>query len=85
MMIDKLGRFSVIFYKGDNFCDILFAFLHIRLFLKRGLLITLWSKLFPFRADPFSEGCQNSFDGTTSPENVYIHSPRLRCFVACTS
>ena len=31
--LDTLCRF----YKGDNFCDILFAFLHTKPFLKRGL------------------------------------------------
>ena len=33
-----LGRFSDIFYKQDKFCDFLFAFLHTRPLLKRGLL-----------------------------------------------
>ena len=33
-----LGRLSTIFCKGDNFCDFLFAFLHIESLLKRGLL-----------------------------------------------
>ena len=27
--LDTLGRFSALFYKGDNFCDFLFAFLHM--------------------------------------------------------
>ena len=26
--LDTLGRFSFMFFKGDNFCDFLFAFLH---------------------------------------------------------
>ena len=26
--LDALGRFSAIFYKEDNFCDFLFAFLN---------------------------------------------------------
>ena len=26
--LDTLGRFSFILYKGDNFCDFLFVFLH---------------------------------------------------------
>ena len=30
--------FSAIFYKGDNFCDLLFALLHTNPLLKRGLL-----------------------------------------------
>ena len=36
--LDTLGRFSAIFYKGDNFCDFLFASLHINPLLRRGLL-----------------------------------------------
>ena len=36
--LDAFGRFSMIFCKGDNFCDFLFAFLNTKLFLKRGLL-----------------------------------------------
>ena len=30
-----MDRFSAMFYKGDNFCDFLFAFLHINSFLQR--------------------------------------------------
>ena len=33
-----LVDFLLFFYKGDYFCDILFAFMHIRPHLKRGLL-----------------------------------------------
>ena len=36
--VDILGTFPSILYKGDNFCDFLFAFLHTNLFLKRALL-----------------------------------------------
>ena len=32
------GSFSTIFYKGDNFCDFLYTFLHTKPLLKRGLL-----------------------------------------------
>ena len=36
--LDILGNFSAIFYKGDNFCDFRFAFLHTKSLLQRGLL-----------------------------------------------
>ena len=32
--LDKLGRLSAIFHKGDNFCDFLFAFLQRKPLLK---------------------------------------------------
>ena len=32
---DTHGRFSAIFYKEDNYCDFLFAFLHTKSVLKR--------------------------------------------------
>ena len=35
---DTPCRLSVILSKGDNFCDFLFAFLHTKSLLKRGLL-----------------------------------------------
>ena len=35
---DTFGKFSTIVYKGDNFCHFLFAFLHTKSPLKRGLL-----------------------------------------------
>ena len=35
--LDTPARFSAIFYKGDNFCGFLFAFLHIKILLKMGL------------------------------------------------
>ena len=36
--LDTLTSFSIIFYKGDNFCDFLFPFLYFKPLLKRGLL-----------------------------------------------
>ena len=44
------------FYKGDNFCDCLFALLH--------------AKYSFIRVDPSSEGRQNIFDRVNSPESV---------------
>ena len=35
---DTLVRFSAAFYKGDNFCDFVFLFLHTKSLLKKGLL-----------------------------------------------
>ena len=35
---DTPDRFSDSSYKEDNFCDILFSFLHTKSILKRGLL-----------------------------------------------
>ena len=32
------GRFPSVFYKGDNFCDFMFTFLHTKIFPKRDLL-----------------------------------------------
>ena len=34
MNLDTLGRSSAVVYKGDNFCDFLFALLHIKTLLK---------------------------------------------------
>ena len=53
-------RFSVIVCKGDNFCDLMFAFQFTILLLKVDLLQkeecdSVGIKLFPFRVDPFSE------------------------------
>ena len=36
--MDTLGEFPAISYRGDNFYDFLFTFLHINPLLKRGLL-----------------------------------------------
>ena len=48
---------SAMFYKGDNFCDLLCAFLHTEPLLKRGLfqkerICSLGSKFSSFRVDP---------------------------------
>ena len=60
-------RFSTIFYKQDNFCNFLFAF------LKRGLLLKKkGSKFFMFRVEPFSEGMQSNSDKAASNESVSL-------------
>ena len=35
---DTVRRFCAILYKGDNLCDFLFAFLHTKSLLKKGLV-----------------------------------------------
>ena len=77
MLLDTLGKFSVIFNKGDNFCDIMLAFLYPNPLLKvvnskRREFTPKGSKLFFFRVDPFQKGGQNNFDSDTSPEIVPI-------------
>ena len=62
--LGTLGRFSAIIYKGHNFCDFLFPFLHIKLLLKgvyseRKAFAPKGSKCFPFRIDPFQNGANN--------------------------
>ena len=61
--LDTLHRFSPIFFKGDNFYDFLFSFLHTKphmkgIYSKRIEFAPLWSKFFPFRVDlfPFRSG-----------------------------
>ena len=59
---DTLGRFSAIYYKGDNFRGFLFAFSahqalsEKRVYTKKKEFASLGSKFFPFIVDPFSEG-----------------------------
>ena len=36
--LDTLSRFSAILYKGDNYCDFLFALQHTKSLFKMGLL-----------------------------------------------
>ena len=36
--LDTLDRYSTIFYTRHNFCDLLFALLHTKSFLKKGPL-----------------------------------------------
>ena len=75
--MDILGRYYVIFIKGDNFCDLLFALMYAKPLLKRGLLYkerkggllykeriwSLWEQILSlYRADPFSEGDKNNID-----------------------
>ena len=54
------GRIVVFFYKGDNFCDFLFAFLQTRPLLKmvnskNKEFVPKGSKIFPFSVDSISE------------------------------
>ena len=56
--LDILGRFFCHFYKGDNFCDFLFAYLCTNpllkgVFSKMKEFAPTGSKFFPFRVDPF--------------------------------
>ena len=44
----RLGIYSAILYKGDNFCAFLFAFLHTKSLLKRGLL---WKEQICFKGE----------------------------------
>ena len=51
------------FYRGDNFCEVMFAFLYCEPFLKRNLLrkkrfAPMGSKFIPFREDYFSKWCK---------------------------
>ena len=76
--LDSFGRFSLIFYKGENFCDFLFVFCSVSSqvpFLKGSTLkgknlLPLGSKFFPFRVDLFSEGSKNYFGRVVSLESV---------------
>ena len=71
------------FYKGDNFCDFMFAFLHItphlnRAYFKRKEFPPTGRKFFPFKVGPFSEGRQINLNGVTSPENIFIPLERRK-------
>ena len=78
--LDKLNRLFTTVYKGNNFCDFLFAFLHITPLLKIGLL---WKErigsseehFFPFRFDHFSEGRKAKPFWQSCLPCTYIHSP----------
>ena len=65
--LDTVCRFSSIFNKGDNFCHVLFAFLHTnsllkRVYSKRKEFALSGSKFFPFRVDLFSEERKNKLE-----------------------
>ena len=51
--LDTLERFSIIFHKGDNFCNFLFTFLHTRPLLKRGLLLKERKQILSFHSRHF--------------------------------
>ena len=58
---------SAILYKGHNFCDFLFAFLHIKFRLK---LVYQRRVFFPFREGSFSEETQNDSGRAATPESA---------------
>ena len=78
--LNTLDRFSAISFKGNNSCDLLFAFLHFaplkkwsgKGYSERKEFAPLGSKFFPFRLDPFSEGRQKQLNRVSSPESVSI-------------
>ena len=75
--LGTIGRFTVILYKGGNFCDFLFAFLHTSLLLKganskRKEFSPVGSKFFPLSVDSFSEGRQTNFERVVSLESIFI-------------
>ena len=84
-MLDTSGIFSIMFYKGDNFCNLLFAFLHSKLptekevYSKMKELAPWGIQLFYFHADPFSEWWQRITQGCLSWK--CIHSPRRKISV----
>ena len=75
--LDTLGRFSTISYKGENFCDFLFAFLCIpfwkEVYSKIKEFAPCGSKFFPVKEEHFSEMDKNNFDRVASPK-VYLFS-----------
>ena len=67
--------FFCIFYKGDNFCACLFAFLHAiekQSILKGKNLLPKGGIFFPFTIDPFSKGGKNNFCRIASHGSVSI-------------
>ena len=67
--VETNGRISTFFYKGDSFCDFLFAFLHtkLRVYSKRKEFALCGGKFFPLRVDPFQKGGKNNFDKDADP------------------
>ena len=65
-------RFSAILYKRENFCDFLFAFLHIKSFLKRGINSFLLEK------NPFQKYGKKYFS-RLSHLNMYSNPFSLAC------
>ena len=80
--MDRFVRFSAILYKGDYFCDFLFAFLcnnpvysemeELDTFFEKEVYpereeFALGSKFFPFSVDPFSEDRLKHFDRSCFP------------------
>ena len=49
-VLGTLGRYSAMFYKGANFCGFLFAFPHIKSFLRKG---NSKKGILPFEAKSF--------------------------------
>ena len=70
--------FPGIFYKGHNFCNFMFAFLHTKsllkeVYTKKKTFASKGNKFFHFKVDPFSEGRQNNLDRVITPENDSVH------------
>ena len=84
--LDTFGKFSVTFYKGDNYFDFLSALLHTKPFLKESILKGKnlhppGANSFPYRIDPFSGNLdiileqtpfQNNLDRTAASETVSL-------------
>ena len=80
--MDTLGRFSVVFYKGDNTFTSCFPFwipnpFSKGAYSKRKEFAPIGSKFFPFRVDHFFKKCQNNFDRVASLE-IFVTTP-LKC------
>ena len=64
---DTLGRVFLIFYKGNKFCDFLFAFMHTKLILKMDIL---YNNLLSLGRHHYSEVRQTQVKYADSPERV---------------
>ena len=66
--LEKIDKMSAFCFKGDNICNLMFAFLHTKSLLK-----WVYSKReeFPFRVNPFQKG------GKT---NLWIVLPLLKVY-----
>ena len=69
-------------YLGDNLCDFVFSFLHMkpllkRVYSKRKEFAPKGSKFFPFRVDLFSEWRQKPFRQELPPLKVHPFTFRI--------
>ena len=74
--VNHVCRFSAIFKKRDNFCDLLFALLYNRpseegSTLKGNYLLPS-REFVPFRVNPNRQGMQNIFDNVASLASISI-------------